>query len=367
MKILDFVFDFGKPAYGTGGLCRVRSYTAINRNELVTFLTELDKNDGQSITNAIELIIRKLIAEKGFEQHIFIEHYERKNNSDTFDKVVIKKESATWINLNESQVKDIIGERDFSNLVNDRSSTNHKIQEQADKIRFKRNPWVESLYPRNDNFIRRKLAIEQQMKSKKDLIKLIERGCIEQDILFFLKQDLSFFGEVYANPEDEYIVFSEYPVEKGSKNKDGSIDFVVFTGRSRMDVVFIEVKGANFNLFNQSGYRQPHADISKADQQIRDRLDSLYYQNMNKFRKKCHIFRDEAEKGSCRVKYLLGPEEKLMVDPNKEIKIRTVIIGGRTRDDYQESLERQKFERSHTIPITLESWDSWIKKLKREN
>ena len=89
---------------------------------------------------------------------------------------------------------------------------------------------------------------------------------------------------------------------------------------------------------------------------------------MSSFRKQCHILEMKLKMENPHLKnYLVGAEGKLQVDPNKEIKIRTVIIGGRTQDDQKESLERHKFERSHTIPITLESWDTWIRKLKREN
>ena len=366
MKILDFVFDFGTASLnGTGGLCRVRTYVAKD-SKPVTFLTELDKNDGQSVTNAVEFIIEKLILDRGFNDHIFIEHYERDN--DNFYMVFIENRRAKFNHLSKVEIENLIGNDDLTDLKNDRSSRNERILKQADSIRFKRNPWIDSPYQKSNSFIQRKLSIEKKMKSKSDLIQLVESKCIEQDLLAFLKKDLSFFGEVYSNPEDEYIVFSEFPIENGSKDKDGSIDFVVFTGRSRMDVILIEIKGANFNLFNQNGYCQPHADISKAHQQIRDRLHVAYYESMSSFRKQCHIFRNEAENGKSSFKnYLVGAEGKLQVDPNKEIKIRTVIIGGRTQDDQKESLERHKFERSHTIPIILESWDTWIRKLKREN
>lgn len=370
MKILDFVFDFGEPSLnGERGLCRVRTYGT--KDKPVTFLTELDKNDGQSVTNAVEFIIDKLISEKRFNDHIFIEHYEKEGGvsfCDTFNMICIENKQPKWSQLNKDYIENLIDKDDFNDLINDRSSENKRILEQADIIRFRRNPWIDSPYRKSDWFIQRKLSIEKQMKSKNELIKLVESKCKEQELLAFLKQDLSFFGEVYSNPEDEYIVFSEFPIEKGSKNKDGSIDFVVFTGRSRMDVILIEIKGANFNLFNKNGYRQPHADISKAEQQIRDRLQTAYYQNMFGFREQCHTFRDEAENGRSTFKnYLVGAEGKLQVDPNKEINIHTVIIGGRTQDDRKESLERHKFERSHTIPIALESWDTWIRKLKREN
>ena len=111
---------------------------------------------------------------------------------------------------------------------------NKEVQKKITEITEPRKP--SPLYLENDDFKERKLNIRKKMKSKKELIDLIEKGAIEQELLNFLKQDLSFFGEMYADPEDEYIVFSEFLVEKGSENKDGKIDFVVFTGRSRMQI-----------------------------------------------------------------------------------------------------------------------------------
>lgn len=364
MKILDFVFDFGGSLSRERGLCRIRTY--IENNNLVTFVTELDKNDGQSITNAIELIIEKLIIKKGFGEHTFIEHYEKDGTLDTFDEVIIKNKQAIWNNLAQNEIKKLIGDVNFSDLINDKSFKNKRIQDQADEIRFRRNPWIGSPNIPSDDFISRKLSIEKKMKPKNNLLDLIDKNSKEQDFLNFFKEDLSFLGEVYAELEDEYIVFAEYPIEKGSKDRDGSIDFVVFTGRSRMSVILIEIKGADFDLFTQTGYRQPNSAISKAAQQIRDRLDVGYYRNMDEFKKQCHLFRKDAEQGkSCFKHVLVGAEQKLLVDSNKDINVRTVIIGGRTRDDYVESRERHKFERSHIIPISLDSWDTWVKKLKR--
>jgi Domain of unknown function (DUF4263) len=60
-----------------------------------------------------------------------------------------------------------------------------------------------------------------------------------------LKNDLSVFAKAFANPFDEYICFSEFPI-----GSTGKVDFAVFTNRSIMHVYLIEIKGAEFNLIN---------------------------------------------------------------------------------------------------------------------
>lgn len=370
MKKFDFVFDFGKPEpFKIGGVCWIRTYETQNKG-LVTFITDLKENNGTSVTNAIEIIIEKLISERGFENHTFIEHYEKNgtfSNQDNFDKVFIKNSKPHWETLGTKEIEELIGTNNFTDLISDKSSTNTEIQKKVKEITESEK--LIFISSKNDNLEERKLNIKKKMKSKKELINLIEKGAIEQELLNFFKQDLSFFGEVYAKPEDEYIVFSEFLIEKGSEDKDGKIDFVLFTGRSRMDVIFIEIKGANFYMFNKNGYEQPHADISKAKKQILDRLEVTYYNNRSVFRKKCHDLRSKAENEESKYNYLIGAKGKLEVDPDKEIKIQTVIIGGRTRieNDKRESLERDKIERSYKVPLKLETWDSWIKKLKRNN
>ncbi|WLF83472.1 Shedu anti-phage system protein SduA domain-containing protein [Moraxella sp. ZY210820] len=366
MKILDFVLDFTSDKLK--GFCRVRTY--MSNQQPVTILTELDKNDGQSVTNAVEIIIEKLHNEFGFKKHIFIEHYEKLGDTNnSFDLTTINlNKKPQWQTLNNHQMIEIIGEENFNNLINDRSSYNSAIIHQADTIRFKRNIWADFPWFESSRFIQRKLAIEKQMKSKQELINLIQSNAKERELLSFFKEDLSFFGEIYAELEDEYIVFSEYPIHKGTKDKDGFVDFVIFTGRSRMMVILIEIKGSDFNLFNQTGYKQPHSHISIAAQQIRNRLDSIYGRYYDEFRKECHKIRKLAEKNKSPIKHtLLGAKPKLQVDENKDINIRTVIIGGRTVNDYEESMERSKFERSHTISVILDSWDTWVRKLKRDN
>ena len=181
-----------------------------------------------------------------------------------------------------------------------------------------------------------------------------------EEILKFFKKNLSFFGEFYANNEDEYIVFAEFPIN------NEKIDFVVFHGRSRMNVTIIEVKGANFTLFTKTGYKQLNSNITKAETQIRKRVDDIE-KNYEDFRKKFYKYKEEAVKGKCNIKNILvGAKGDLKVDPEKDIKLNTVIIGGRTEKDkdVEESKERTKYEK-HT-KTSLESWDTWINKLEEK-
>ena len=78
MKILDIVDSFhdGKNRVSRG-LCRVRSF--VSQCGTTVLLTDLgNKNDGQSLTNAVETFIDSLFRQGlVLEPAIFIEHYER--------------------------------------------------------------------------------------------------------------------------------------------------------------------------------------------------------------------------------------------------------------------------------------------------
>ena len=169
-----------------------------------------------------------------------------------------------------------------------------------------------------------------------------------------LKRDLSILGRACAHSaiKDEYIAFSEFPVA------NGKVDFVVFTDRSRMDVILIEVKGANFNFLNANG--TVAADINYAAQQIRERFYQIQ-SNYELFRREMHNIRKSAESGNQKYNSIRGSNSCLHVDPNKDIDIRGIVIGGRTNNDIDESRARHQLEMS-TPRVIFESWDSWLRK-----
>jgi len=207
--------------------------------------------------------------------------------------------------------------------------------------------------------IRRRIEILDGMISKSEIEKLVHSKASEQDIQKLLKKDLSIFGEAYAKPDDEYICFSEFPVA------NGAVDFAVFTGRSRMDVVLIEVKGADFSLVNNNHYKEFNHKINEAAGQIRTRLGHVY-RSLQVFRDQVHSIRDRAEAGERVHNAFLGPPQRLEVSSDKDINIRTVVIGGRTVNDSDESRRRQDFESRITPPIRIESWDTWLRRLQRQ-
>lgn len=91
MKTLDIVHSFhdGKNRISRG-LCRVRSF--VSQFGTAVLLTDLgNKNDGQSVTNAVETVIDSLLR-KGLvlEPAIFIEHCEHNDpRFDTFDRITL--------------------------------------------------------------------------------------------------------------------------------------------------------------------------------------------------------------------------------------------------------------------------------------
>jgi hypothetical protein len=357
MKTLDIVHQFNdRRTHVSRGLCRVRSF--VGPGGTVVLLTDLgDKNDGQSVTNAVELIIESLV-EQGYviPPAIFIEHYERGDGSSySFDKVTLTPHTE-WETLTRSRVLEMTGNEDIE--LSDCSATNPRIAEQADKLLFRHNPFIGSKYPESNEVTKRRLEIINGMISKTSVDALVQSGVGEQELQRTLKTDLSIFGEAYAKPDDEYICFSEYPLA------DGFVDFVVFTGRSRMDIILVEIKGADFNLLNANHYQAFNHKITEAAGQISKRL-GVIFRDLNQFGDEAHAIRQRAESGKKPFNAFLGPHGKLRVDPNKDINIRCVVIGGRTKNDLEESIKRQDYEANTTPAVRIESWDTWLRRLQR--
>lgn len=186
------------------------------------------------------------------------------------------------------------------------------------------------------------------------LTALIHEGAREREIQAALKADLSVIAQtcVHSAIQDEYIAFSEFPLGTGF------VDFVVFTDRSRMDVVLFEIKGADFEFLNADG--SVAKLIDRAAEQMRNRFDEIE-RNYESFRREAHALRKTIEAGQKKFNSILGPNGYLHVDPEKDIDVWGIVIGGRTREDYAESRARYKLEK-YTNRVRFESWDSWLRK-----
>lgn len=184
---------------------------------------------------------------------------------------------------------------------------------------------------------------------------LVQQGANERVLQTALKSDLSLLGRALVHPAipDEYIAFSEYPIG------EGKADFVVLTDRSRMDVIIVEIKGADFAFVTEKGVVS--SVINFATQQVRERRHYIR-SNYDGFRRKVHLDRMAIESGEVRYNSVLGANGFLHVDPNKDIDVRGVVIGGRTKKDLEESRLRHQMEVEYS-GVRFESWDSWLRKL----
>ncbi|WP_176548934.1 Shedu anti-phage system protein SduA domain-containing protein [Bacillus cereus] len=193
---------------------------------------------------------------------------------------------------------------------------------------------------------------------------LVNNRANEQDLQRELKKDLYLLAKPYASStqRDEYICFSELPV-----GTTGEVDFAVFTGRSSMDIYLIEVKGADFNLVKnptEKGATFNAKFLEGIDQIIRRRQYAL--SNDLLYRKEVHDLRELVQAGTQKYNSLLCNQKYLEVDRTKPINVYGVVIGGRHNPEIKhiEDEKRKAWRDAIGFPILLESWDSWLKKVR---
>ena len=358
MKISDFILKY--PTYSPlAGVCRLRIF-ANTKGGVTALATELDDNTGASVTNSIEYV-RKCLLERGHinEAAVLVEHHEKgPYNRHEFSHIVFDElDRPTWhdMTLTELSQRAECPEDELLDMVQD----SRRLVEEIARNRNEINPFVDLPYPEAPDVVNRRAEIVQGMVPRKELLSLIESGAGEKSFQALMRRDPSLLAEVYSSPPEEYICFSEFPVG------DGFADFAIYTGRSRMDVILIEIKGANFQLVNASGYENFNAKLNEAVQQIRERL-GYAYRHYAEFQSITHKIRERVEKGEVIYRASVGPEGAVLeVDPNKDIKLYGVVIGGRTSNDFVESKMRQDFESMSNPRIRIESWDTWARKLRR--
>jgi hypothetical protein len=356
MKITDRIFRFvGNRARGKDSICRVRVFA--HEGKVTTVLTDLDElHTGLGITNGVEKILGALIEEGTIPDYSdVIEHYDR-SSGPALEVVTFNSAGRpSWDNISVGVAAAILGCDESELLV--RTADIPRLREAIERARNELDPFLDSPMPDSKEVALRRIAIDKNRISKAQVAELVEAGSGERELLRLIKSDLSILGEFYAK-DDEYIVLSEFPIG------GGFVDFAIFTGRSRMEIILIEIKGADFGIVNADSYGKFASKIEEATDQIRERL-TVAYEDYQGFKKHAHEIRAAAETGSKLYGALLGPEIPLEVDPRKDVEFRCVVIGGRTRDDLSESRKRNAYERHFRPSIKIESWDSWLRKLSR--
>ncbi|RZK05198.1 MAG: DUF4263 domain-containing protein [Flavobacterium sp.] len=350
---IDFIHTCVNSPFSRNVICRVRLKT---RGEIsYVFLTDIgDKNTGASVTNSVERIIRSLESEKKVPVgSVFIEHYDELWKKPSFDVVTLdERDSPSWKSQSENNIREWVGDEVEELLLP--TADDPLMMRKIERARRTSYPdanhppvWAESCRASKD---RVKIFVNA-------LSALINLNPDERTIQTFMKADLSFLGSVYGVKSEEFIAFSEFPVP------NGRVDFAVFTGRSRLQVFLIEVKGANFNFANENSYKNINAKANEALQQLRSRIGEIE-RDVKKFKADVHSIRQKCEDGESIFGSTLGADMPLQVDPNKDIIIRGVVIAGRTVNDLEESRLRNDYEASSNHRVNIETWDTFIRRWK---
>lgn len=353
MKISDFIFKFKSFGMRKDGLCRVRLFVNTQK-EIICVLTDIDSMSNAPYLDTVYNTVIQSLNENGYiiDCQTYILHDDYDNSMVVIDEHVNKQR-----HLSKKQIEALTecDENEFAKKSIDEFS----IRMQIEKKRYEINPFINNQYLKTPEYVKRKIEIQENAISKKQLKELIDAGASERELDSLMKKDLSLIAEIYSYPKDEYIVFSEFLL--GEKR----VDFAIFSGRSTMDVTFIEIKGADFNLKKRGHYDSLNSKIEEANSQIRNHRKYIY-DDYKSIREKLHDIRKKAESGNNICNAFLSPKKYLQVDSNKNVNIRFVIIAGRTpENDIEESDLRYQFGRDDR-DVELFSWDSWIRRLSRD-
>lgn len=356
MKLNDFIFRFCGNWRGTEGICRVRLFLGRDA-QVYAVLTELEENPSTSVTNAVEFLYEQLCREKKIPpQAKLIEHYTRSVGwEQTFDLVTLQDGRPDWKSVSRETVCALL-DVDPSEFSDEKDP---RVREEIRRA-LEGTPQIHRLhFIERPEITERRLEIAMSRHSRKELCALLDRQPTERQLAAFLKEDPSFFGERYAHPQEEYICFSEFPV-----GDTGRVDFALFTGRSWMRVYLIELKDGRVPLRRRNHYGAFRAQIEEGREQLLRRA-AWAEQNYDAFRRFVHQVRQEVEAGHRPYGAFPGPDWRLQVDPNKDVSLHLVLIGGRTTQDLEDSRARYRQDAASRFRMETETWDSWVRKLTR--
>ena len=360
MKLHDFIFRFrGGGILSHEGICRVRLFLG-NAGDLYAVLTELAENPSTSVTNAVESIYAQLCAEQKIPpQAKLIEHYPQSSFfPQTFDLVELDDDGLPhWRSLSRQTAEAWLDASpdEFSQGNCEDARVQREIRQALEGI-----PGIDRFQlTEAPEITQRRLEIAAGQHSRRELLELLDRNPTEQALAAFLKEDPSFFAEQYANPAEEYLCFSELPI-----GDTGRVDFALFTGRSRMDVYLIELKDGKRPIRRKNHYGAFRAFLEEGREQLFSRVAWIEH-HYERFCRFAHLLRQEVEDGKRPYRAFPGPKLRLQADPEKDIKLHLVLIGGRTSHDLEDSRLRHREDHSSRFDLQTETWDSWAGKLER--
>lgn len=193
MKISDFIFQYKPLDYSEDdALCRVRIF--VRENFQYALLTDLGNKSGpSSVTNSVEYIQQQLIY-KGFvgNDTVFIEHYEERfSGYGSFDIVTLNHNGLPdWEKTTLKKVQVMLS-CSHEELL-DRTLKNDRLFKQIECLHQKLYPFTKTTFVENNRVITKRLQLEENSISKKEIIDFINTNPSESDLSNYLIRDLSF-------------------------------------------------------------------------------------------------------------------------------------------------------------------------------
>lgn len=120
--------------------------------------------------------------------------------------------------------------------------------------------------------------------------------------------------------------------------------------------------GASWNKAYQAIKHNRFYNLNKAITQLKNHMEYIN-RNYSSFRTQIHEDKDKAINEEYSGNYLVGPRKTLLVDPQKDIDVKYIAIGGVEREDksIEESHEIVKCKPADNLEIA--SWNSFVRKL----
>lgn len=337
----------------------IRQFLTSNQKH-ITLITDISWSQPfTSLTNSIESII----AELKHQGHLItnstiIEHLGKEFKSHhIFHEVQFDEElERDWTPMDITQICNLLEVNE--EYFDEKGEREHIQFQQIERLHHQLFPLSTYIRTEKPAVVERRLKIEESKISKQEFLSFLDTNSKEKDLHQFLNGDLSLVAELGRVRSERWIVYSEFQLGTGR------VDFAVFHGSSCMEVTLIEIKGANYNFQNQSGRKSLNFRTNEAFNQMIERI-RLIHKAYSYHRLNIHQIREKTESDNYPGLHLRGPQQPLMVDPNKDIELRGIIVGGRRNDDLMENQLRKSYEENQNIPVRMESWDSWINKLDR--
>lgn len=223
MKISDFIFRYSSHRGQLhDSLCRVRLFYSPGQGKSALLTDIGSKNPSGSVTNSIVSLRRSLIESGHIDGDTrLVEHYEDESyRQEAYDLVTFHNDLPNWQSTTATIVANQIGCDESA--ISGNTADDPRLIRQIEKLRMEIDPHLDRPYQESRDVINRRADILRNRIPLMQLQGLIEDGAGEKDLQRLIQSDLSLLGEMYAQPDEEYLAFAEFPLD------EGRIDFALF-------------------------------------------------------------------------------------------------------------------------------------------